>query len=152
MENFHLIGSNLHVMWLCLSWMVKSKSIAVSTHIFCTHKIPLLKFFRPLRQQWSAFAIRLLPPLVANVICEQPLYPTSYILNQNLPHIIQLQHCTVRKNIVSINFPAYKKTEQIDPREPKYPGAQGTQSPREPREPIELGRPAASTHGSPDLL
>ena len=54
MENFHLLGSNLHVIWLCLSWIVKSKSIALSIHIFVHIKSLCWKFFRPT------------PPLVSN--------------------------------------------------------------------------------------
>ena len=47
MGDIHLLGSNLHVTWLWSTCMVKSKTILLSIHIFCTQKNPLVNFFRP---------------------------------------------------------------------------------------------------------
>ena len=73
-----------------LTWMVKSKSIALFFHIFVHIKSLCWKFVRPTpplvsncqhlahppsppRQQLSAFGLPPLPPLAADVICERPL-------------------------------------------------------------------------------
>ena len=71
-----MLGSNLHVIWLCLTYIVKFKSIVLSTHIFSTLKLLLLNKNSDLHPPLSAMvSIQLTPPppLVTDVICEQPL-------------------------------------------------------------------------------
>ena len=62
MENFHLLGSNLHVIWLCLSWMLKSKSFALSIDIFVHIKSLCWKFFRPTPPLSAMVSFWLTPP------------------------------------------------------------------------------------------
>ena len=62
MENFHLLRSNLHVIWLYLSWMVKSKSIVLSIHIFVSIKSLWWKNFRPPLPQCQQSAFGSPPP------------------------------------------------------------------------------------------
>ena len=103
MGDIHLLGSNLHVIWLCPMFKVKFTSILLWIHNFRTPKLPLLKIFltppplvsncqhlvyppSPPCQLLSAIGLpplppssafvsicRTPPPLPADVICEQPL-------------------------------------------------------------------------------
>ena len=63
MGDIHLLGFNLHVTWLWLTCMAKSKPIVLSIKL----AVP------PDHHPSSAFAIPPLLPLLADVICEQPL-------------------------------------------------------------------------------
>ena len=56
--DIHLFGFNLHVIWLWLTYVFKSKPIVLSS----IHKKPLLKKFHP-------------PPLVSN--CQHLAYPNT---------------------------------------------------------------------------
>ena len=63
--------------------------------------------------------------------------PTSYILNLNLHHILQLKHCLENLNSkvtnLSISLHARKQSTLIQ----GSPINSGSQSPREPREPVD---------------
>ena len=63
MGDIHLLGSNLHVIWLCPMFKVKFTSILLWIHNFRTPKLPLLKIFLTP------------PPLVSN--CQHLVYPPS---------------------------------------------------------------------------
>ena len=72
MENLPLLGSNLHIIWLCLSWMVKSKSIALSIHISVHKKSLSWKIFRPAPSYPPPSLVnngQLLAPLYCQVQC-----------------------------------------------------------------------------------
>ena len=43
MGDIHLLGSNLHVVWLCLTYTVRFESIVLFIHILSTHNLLFLK-------------------------------------------------------------------------------------------------------------
>ena len=95
MGDIHLLGSNLHVLWLCLTYTVRFESIVLFIHILSTHNLLFLNIFltpppfvsngqhstyppSPPRQQWSAFGLPPLPPSSAMVsICHTPSPPSG---------------------------------------------------------------------------
>ena len=95
MGDIHLLGSNLHVLWLCLTYTVRFESIVLFIHILSTHNLLFLNIFltpppfvsngqhstyppSPPRQQWSAFGLPPLPPSSAMVsICHTPSPPPA---------------------------------------------------------------------------
>ena len=87
MGDIHLLGSNLHVIWLCPMFKVKFTSILLWIHNFRTTKLPLLKIFLtppPLVSNWLTppppfVSICRNPPLPADVMCEQPLVMIIYL-------------------------------------------------------------------------
>ena len=94
-SNIHLLGSNLHVLWFCLTYTVRFESIVLFIHILSTHNLLFLNIFltpppfvsngqhstyppSPPRQQWSAFGLPPLPPSSAMVsICHTPSHPSG---------------------------------------------------------------------------
>ena len=109
MGDIHLLGSNLHVIWLCPMFKVKFTSILLWIHNFRTPKLPLLKNFltppplvsncqhlvyppSPPRQLLSAIGLPPLPPLSAFVsICRTPPLPADVMCEQPLVMIIYLK-------------------------------------------------------------
>ena len=45
MGDIHLLGSNLHVLWLCLTYTVRFESIVLFIHILSTHNLLFLHSF-----------------------------------------------------------------------------------------------------------
>ena len=45
MGDIHLLGSNWHIIWLCIMFMVKFAPIVLSIHIFFTLKLHLMQKF-----------------------------------------------------------------------------------------------------------
>ena len=112
MGDIHLLGSNLHVLWLCLTYTVRFESIVLFIHILSTHNLLFSNIFLtpppfvsngqhstypsyPPRQQWSAFGLPPLPPSSAMVsICHTPSPPSVGWRNM----------WTAPKSIWAINF------------------------------------------------
>ena len=63
MGDIHLLGSNWHIIWLCIMFMVKFAPIVLSIHIILYLKTPFYENFSHL------------PPLVS--ICQHSAYPPS---------------------------------------------------------------------------
>ena len=78
MGDIHLLGSNLHVIWLCPMFKVKFTSILLWIHNFRTPKLPLLKKFSDPTPPLSAIvSIWSTPPPPLVSFCQQLAYPPS---------------------------------------------------------------------------
>ena len=57
MGDIHLLGSNLHVLWLCLTYTVRFESIVLFIHILSTHYLLFFNIFLPPPPQWETFGL-----------------------------------------------------------------------------------------------
>ena len=114
MGDIHLLGPNLHVLWLCLTYTVRLESIVLFIHIFSTHNLLFWPNFwppPPLCQQWSAFGLPPLRPSSAMVsICHTPSPPSGGWRNMwTAPYVITLQ---AGWNIASKSEIGFKRAAQ----------------------------------------
>ena len=77
MGDIHLLGSNLHVIWLCPMFKVKFTSILLWIHNFRTPKLPLLKIFLTPPPLVSNCQHLVYPPPPLVSFCQQLAYPPS---------------------------------------------------------------------------